>query len=117
MRGGIIFAAAVSVLAATSAHAEAWCGYATRAKAMIECGYSSVAECETAIGKGGMCFVDPDYAVNAKRPAPVVPHPEAAAKRPSKGDGPSASAASSEARGVYYRAGPFGAAPSAHTSG
>jgi len=80
MRGGIILAATVSVLAATSAHAEDWCGYATRAKAMIECGYSSVTECESATGKGGVCFVDPDYAVNAARAAPATAPPAIATK-------------------------------------
>ena len=33
---------------------------------LIACGYSSAPECETAIGKGGVCFVDPDYAVNVE---------------------------------------------------
>jgi hypothetical protein len=79
MRWEIILAAALSVLAATGAHAGSWCGYATRAKATIECGYSSATECESATGKGGMCFVDPDYAVNMKRAAPGSRHPEAAA--------------------------------------
>ena len=67
MQGRIIFATALTVMMTTAVHAEGWCGYAAAAKSMIECGYSSAAECENAIGKGGMCFVDPDYALNVKR--------------------------------------------------
>jgi hypothetical protein len=47
----------------------------------------------------------------------VSRHPEAAAKRPSKGDGPDAPAASFEARGACHRAGHFGPGPLARTSG
>jgi hypothetical protein len=70
MRYGLILAAALAVTAAaamatTSARADdEWCGYATGDKALIECGYSSVAQCENAVGKGGVCFVDPEYALN-----------------------------------------------------
>ena len=71
MQRGIIIAAALTALSATGAHAEKWCGYAARAKSVVECGYSSVAECENTIGKGGMCFIDPDYAVNVKHAAPA----------------------------------------------
>jgi len=69
MREVITLAAALttlSVIPAGAAHAEGWCGYPAREKAMIECGYSSANECESAMGKGGMCFVDPDYALNWK---------------------------------------------------
>jgi hypothetical protein len=75
MRWGIILAAGVSILAATGAHAEEWCGYAAHVKSLIECGYSSVAECQTAVGKGGMCFVDPEHAANVKGFTPVSSHP------------------------------------------
>jgi hypothetical protein len=57
--------------AATGARADAWCGYAAGDKAIIECGYTTVAQCENAVGKGGMCFVDPDTALNLKRTMPV----------------------------------------------
>ena len=50
-----------------------WCGYATGDKALIECGYSSVAQCENAVGKGGVCFVDPEYALKTKRPTALQP--------------------------------------------
>jgi len=74
MRSRIVFAATFGVLAATSSGASAadWCGYATRANAVIECGYSTVAGCETAVGKGGMCFVDPELAANAARFTPAL---------------------------------------------
>ncbi len=64
-------AAALMILSASGADAQEWCGYAPRAKSLIECGYSSIAECETAVGKGGMCFVDPEYALDRKR-SPVL---------------------------------------------
>jgi len=81
MRQAITLAAALaalSVVPAGAAHAEGWCGYAARVKAMIECGYSSANECESAMGKGGMCFIDPNYALNVRRAAPDNRHPEAA---------------------------------------
>ena len=75
MQLGIIAAAALTaasaICSATGAQAEEWCGYATRANSVIECGYTNVAECENAVGKGGMCFVDPERAflTDRKRPA------------------------------------------------
>jgi Protein of unknown function (DUF3551) len=75
MRCAMMFAAvaaAVTTMPATGAHAEAWCGYAAREKSFIECGYSSTTECENAIGKGGMCFIDPEYAFDQRRPVPVT---------------------------------------------
>jgi len=70
LRSTIVLAAALAAMSATfaqatCARAEDWCGYAAREKALIECGYSTAAECESVIGKGGMCFIDPDYAANA----------------------------------------------------
>jgi hypothetical protein len=65
-------AAALMVLSATGAHAEAWCGYAARANSIIECGYSTNTECENAIGKGGMCFVDPEFALDRWRSTPAA---------------------------------------------
>ncbi len=73
MRSGTALAVAVVLsMAGGSAYAEDWCGYAARAKSIIECGYSTAAECETVIGKGGMCFIDPDYAANVKHAAPAT---------------------------------------------
>jgi hypothetical protein len=57
--------------AASSARADEWCGYATGDHAVIQCGYTTVAGCESAVGKGGMCFVDPDTAMNIKRSTPI----------------------------------------------
>lgn len=82
MRNGIMLAALLTILSATGAagaRAAEWCGYTTRDNAIIECGYTSVADCESAVGKGGMCFVDPEVARNAKQAAPAtdsmaVPH-------------------------------------------
>jgi hypothetical protein len=82
MRWGIIFAAALTTTSATGAQAEGWCGYAAREKATIECGYSSAAECATATGKGGMCFVDPDYASNVTRATPAATTPALAPQFP-----------------------------------
>ncbi len=68
MRYGLILAAALAAMSTTGARADdEWCGYATGDKALIECGYSSVAQCENAVGKGGVCFVDPEYALNDDR--------------------------------------------------
>jgi hypothetical protein len=74
MRCGIVVAAAaLTALSASGAQAEEWCGYAAKDNAVIECGYTAAADCETAVGKGGMCFVDPDMAVNnTKRATPVL---------------------------------------------
>ena len=75
MRNGIVLAAALTLLSATGARADEWCGYATHDNAVIECGYTTAVECETAVGKGGMCFVDPDtrseyQALHADTPSP-----------------------------------------------
>jgi hypothetical protein len=72
MRGGFIVAAMVVALtgASTGAHAEDWCGYAAKDHSVIECGYTSNVECESATGKGGTCFIDPDYARDER---PVTP--------------------------------------------
>jgi hypothetical protein len=77
MRYGIVAAAAMTAvlaaaLSSTGAQAEEWCGYAAQANAPIECGYSTIADCQTATGKGGTCFVDPDYALRTKRPTPQL---------------------------------------------
>jgi hypothetical protein len=74
MRRGFLFATALSaLLPAGAAHAEDWCGYGVRDKSPIECGYSTVAQCESAVGKGGMCFLDPEYARNGGRRTHVIP--------------------------------------------
>jgi hypothetical protein len=71
----IIVATAFIVAAAGGAQADEWCGYAAKANAMIECGYSTVADCESDIGKGAMCFIDPDVAANVRRASPTKPAP------------------------------------------
>jgi hypothetical protein len=72
MRFGIfIAAAALAASASTGARADEWCGYASHDDAMIECGYTTAADCATAVGKGGTCFVDPDVALKATRIKPL----------------------------------------------
>lgn len=80
MRQPIRYALAATLIAlaaagaATSARADDWCGYAAHDDAMIECGYTTMASCQTAVdkdGKGGTCFVDPDTALNTKRATPA----------------------------------------------
>jgi hypothetical protein len=56
---------------ASSARADEWCGYATGDKTMIQCGYTTLAGCEGAVGKGGMCFIDPDTALDMTHAAPI----------------------------------------------
>ncbi len=65
---GIILAATLTVFWASAARADEWCGYTAHDDAVIECGYTTSAQCENAVGKGGMCFIDPDVALNATRP-------------------------------------------------
>jgi hypothetical protein len=56
--------AAVTLLSASAADA-AWCGSASRDNAIIECGYATAADCAQSVGKGGVCFVDPDVALKS----------------------------------------------------
>jgi hypothetical protein len=69
---GIVLAAALTTVSATGARADQWCGYATHENAVIECGYTTADQCETAVGKGGMCFVDPDLALDTRRSSPPI---------------------------------------------
>jgi len=71
MRCGIIVAAAFLALSATGANAEEWCGYSARPHAIVQCGYSSLQGCESTIGKGAMCFVNPYFALNTPRASPA----------------------------------------------
>ena len=76
MRYGIVLAATalampVTGMVVTNAHAEDCCGYASRPGAIVQCGYSSLEGCESVIGKGGMCFINPFVAINDKRTAPA----------------------------------------------
>lgn len=72
MRNEIILAVALTALSASGARADQWCGYATHQNAVIQCGYTMASDCESAVGKGGMCFVDPDLALDTKRANPVA---------------------------------------------
>jgi hypothetical protein len=64
--GGIVLAVALMALSASAAKADEWCGYASRDNAVIECGYTTAADCEGSVGKRGVCFVDPDLALDTK---------------------------------------------------
>ena len=67
-----------AVSAAGSARAGEWCGSSTRDNAIIQCGYTTIAGCESAVGKGGKCFVDPDTALNIERAMPAKATPVSA---------------------------------------
>lgn len=77
MRHGIILAAAFTALSVSAAHAQDWCGFSAQPHAIVQCGYSNLNSCESAIGKGAMCYVNPYLALDTRRPTPFV--------RPSKG--------------------------------
>jgi hypothetical protein len=75
--GGIVLAAALTALSASAAKADEWCGYASRDNAVIECGYTTSADCEDSVGKRGVCFVDPDLALETRRATLLPHHPDA----------------------------------------
>ena len=52
--------------------AEGWCGFALHERSRIECGYSSAMECESAVGKGCVCLVDPEFALGVKAAQPQM---------------------------------------------
>jgi len=74
MRSAMMLAAAAAAMATmpATAHADDWCGYGAHAKSLIQCGYSSNTECENAVGKTGMCFVNPEFALKARRATPAM---------------------------------------------
>ena len=83
MRSGLVLAAAVIAtplcfISATGAHAEQYCGFNPQPGAIVECGYTSLEGCQTDIGKGAMCFVNPYLVLNTRRATPVARQPEAA---------------------------------------
>jgi hypothetical protein len=75
MQRAIILTAMMTALSATGARADEWCGYTTKDNTVIECGYTTAAQCESAVGKGGLCFVDPDVVRNEKHAAPAASPP------------------------------------------
>lgn len=83
MRNGLVFTTAltlITVAAANGAQAAKWCGTAAHENSLIECGYSSESECESALNKAGVCFIDPDYALNIRRAMPAVAVPRSPGK-------------------------------------
>ena len=57
MRFALMVALIASVLSASAANAQEWCGYPD--KSVIQCGFSSVTSCQQSVGKDGVCFADP----------------------------------------------------------
>jgi hypothetical protein len=75
MRCGIMVSAALAAMAftgvsATGAQAQQWCGFAAHPGAIVQCGYTSQQGCETIIGKGAMCFINPYLVFNERSPRP-----------------------------------------------
>jgi hypothetical protein len=60
-----VAAVTLATLLSASAADAAWCGSASRDNAIIECGYATAADCAQSVGKGGVCFVDPDVALKS----------------------------------------------------
>ncbi len=48
--------------------ADEWCSLHLKAGSMIDCGYSSYAECQQKTGKDAVCIPDPDHAELTARP-------------------------------------------------
>jgi hypothetical protein len=65
MRITLALALAAFAASSTGAQAEEWCGY--HGNSIIECGYTTAQQCESAVGKDGMCFIDPDEAALTDR--------------------------------------------------
>lgn len=65
MRSAMMLVAAALAAMPATAWAEDWCGYGARPKSLIQCGYSTNTECENAVGKAGMCFVNPEFALKS----------------------------------------------------
>ena len=76
--GGIVLALALTALSASGAKADEWCGYASRDNAVIECGYTTAADCEDSVGKRGVCFIDPDVALENRHATPLPWRPDTA---------------------------------------
>ena len=64
---------AAAGLAASSAPAgaEEWCGFQDKAGSRVRCGYSSIQECEQALGKekDAVCIPSPSFASTTSTPA------------------------------------------------
>jgi len=61
-------ATAFTGASATGAQAQQWCGFAAQKGAIVQCGYSSQQGCESTIGKGAMCFINPYLVFNERSP-------------------------------------------------
>jgi Protein of unknown function (DUF3551) len=63
--------AAAPPAAAPGQPSQQYCGFNPRPGSIVECGYSNRESCESAIGKGAMCFVNPYLALDTKRTTPL----------------------------------------------
>ncbi len=63
---GILGLAALLMLLSVNAAEAGWCGSASRDNAIIECGYATATDCQQSVGKGGVCFIDPDEALKSR---------------------------------------------------
>jgi len=66
MRNALLLAFAATMASVGAAQAQEWCGW--RVKSIIQCGYSTAEQCASAVGKDGVCFVNPNAA--ALNPSP-----------------------------------------------
>jgi hypothetical protein len=64
---------AFTTLSATGAQAQQWCGFNPHPNAMVQCGYSSQQGCESAIGKGAMCYINPYLVMDERSPRRELP--------------------------------------------
>jgi hypothetical protein len=60
MRFVWVLAVAATAASAATARAQEWCGF--HENTIIQCGYTSAEHCQTAVGKDGKCYVDPEEA-------------------------------------------------------
>jgi hypothetical protein len=66
MRYGIGLTAALIIVSTTDVRSQQWCGYFGRPHSLIQCGYSTLDACKTAIGtdKDAVCYVNPVETLN-----------------------------------------------------
>ncbi|MGH6788531.1 MAG: DUF3551 domain-containing protein [Pseudolabrys sp.] len=65
----ILSLAAFLALTPITAHADEWCGFEAKAGSQVRCGFSSLAECQQALGdkKDAVCMPDPTFVERRQR--------------------------------------------------
>ena len=60
---------ALLALTPITAHADEWCGFETKAGSQVRCGFSSLTECQQALGdkKDIVCMPDPKFVERRQR--------------------------------------------------